>query len=305
MSDTTRPPTPTLEQWRSRGKMVEAGGHQVFVVDLPGPAQAETLVLLHGYPTASCDFHGVVDQLTTRYRVVVHDHLGFGLSDKPARYSYSLVDQAEVALCLWRKLGVTGGHILAHDYGTSVATELMARHVHGLLAHTFKPQSLTLCNGSVHIELAKLRLVQRALRVKHLGRWVAKLSNPPFFHGQIRRLGGTPQAISRSERELMWAAVTHAVGRARIPQISAYTRERERLWHRWIGALTQLEHLPVHILWGDRDPVAVPAIAKALARETPGAQLTWMEGLGHYPMVEDPMRFAHEVLAWLSARGRG
>lgn len=289
----------TLEAWRKRGDYFEVDGHRVFYVDIEGPPGAEPLVILHGFPTASCDFHRVVDLLAQHFRVVIHDHLGFGLSDKPQDYSYSLVDQAEVALCLWRALGLVGGHILAHDYGTSVANELMARHTRCLLAHTFVPQSLTLCNGSPHIELADLRLVQRALRTKYLGPVVAKLSNRAFFHRQIRQLGGTPEAISREERDLMWAAVTHGAGRATIAKVSRYTRERERMWHRWIGAMTRLNNVPVHILWGEGDPVAVPAIARALAAETPGAELTWLSGLGHYPMVEDPQRFAAEAIKWI------
>jgi pimeloyl-ACP methyl ester carboxylesterase len=66
-------------------------------------------------------------------RVIVHDHLGFGLSDKPAEYSYSLMEQAAYAVGVWRKLGIRRGHLLANDYGTSVATELLARHVRGML----------------------------------------------------------------------------------------------------------------------------------------------------------------------------
>ncbi len=287
-----------LENWRRRGDYCEVDGHRVFYVDLEGPPDADPLVILHGFPTASSDFHRVVDRLREQHRIIIHDHLGFGLSDKPANYSYSLVDQAEIALCLWRALGLVGGHILAHDYGTSVATELMARHTRCLLAHTFVPRSLTLTNGSVHIELADLRLVQRALRTKVLGPLVAKLSNEAFFHRQIRRLGATPTAINRAERELMWASVNHGQGRARIAQVSRYTLERSNLWHRWIGALTRLHNVPVHILWGDRDPVAVPKIARALHTEIPNAALTWMEGLGHYPMVEDPQQFAERVLAF-------
>ncbi len=56
--------------------------------------------------------------------------LGYGLSDKPDHgYSYSLIEQADVALHVWRALGVKGGHVLSHDMGTSVLTELVARQI--------------------------------------------------------------------------------------------------------------------------------------------------------------------------------
>jgi pimeloyl-ACP methyl ester carboxylesterase len=46
--------------------------------------------------------------------------------------------------------------------------------------------------------------------------------------------------------------------------------------------------------------VAVPAIAEALARETPGAELVWMDDLGHYPQLEDPARVVAELDRFLS-----
>jgi pimeloyl-ACP methyl ester carboxylesterase len=55
------------------------------------------------------------------------------------------------------------------------------------------------------------------------------------------------------------------------------------------------------VLWGRRDPVAVPAIAEALAGETPGARLVWMEDLGHYPQLEDPARVVEESIRFLGA----
>jgi pimeloyl-ACP methyl ester carboxylesterase len=73
-----------------------------------------------------------------------------------------------------------------------------------------------------------------------------------------------------------------------------------RFHARWVGALEALD-LPAHMLWGRRDPVAVPAIAEQLARETPGAKLTWLDDLGHYPMLEAPARWAGAALGFLDA----
>ena len=74
--------------------------------------------------------------------------------------------------------------------------------------------------------------------------------------------------------------------------------ERVRFRDRWIGALTRLD-VPTHVLWANRDPIAVPAIAEALAGEIPGARLAWLDGLGHYPMLEDAERWALAARAFL------
>ncbi|MCB9476816.1 MAG: alpha/beta hydrolase [Deltaproteobacteria bacterium] len=289
---------PTFDEWRARGRYAEINGRRVFVVEQgEGP---RALVLLHGYPSFSYDFHAAVPRFAEHFvpkhcRVIAHDHLGFGLSDKPSDYSYSLVDQADFALALWRKLGVKSAHILAHDYGTSVATEIVARAGFGIEPVTI--ESLTLCNGSVHIELADLRVIQRLLADPRTGPMVAKLTNRHIFHQQMRRLWADPAKASDAELGVLWEGLTRDDGRRNLPTISRYIHERRRLWHRWIGGLTRWDR-PTHILWAKRDPVAVPAIAEQLLREIPGAVPTWFDDLGHYPMLEDSARWSDAALAF-------
>jgi len=293
----------SLSAWADRGRWIDVGGREIFVVDL-GPAQAErTLVLLHGFPTSSHDFHEVIDRLAEHTRVVAHDHLGFGLSAKPHEYSYSLIEQAEQALGLWRKLGIQHAHLLAHDYGTSVATELLAR-IHIDLAGGFELDSLVLCNGSVHIELADLTLSQRVLEAPPaIAQLFARLSSRRFFDQRIQGLLGPDSELPESELRAMWEGIEHHEGRLLLPTISHYLDERRRYWHRWIGALERC-HVPTLVLWGRRDPVAVAAIAEQLAGEIPGAKLHWLERLGHFPMLEDPRGWSDPVIRWLDEQSQ-
>lgn len=293
-----RPAPPSLGGWRDQGRFLEVLGRAVFVVD-EGPRDAPPLLILHGFPTSSLDFRHVLAPLAARHRVIVHDHLGFGLSDKPLDYSYSLVEQAEVALAVWRALGVDHGHVLAHDYGTSVATELVARRERGGLPVAL--DALTLANGSVHLELAHLSLPQRLLRSRTLGPAFASLGSRTVFKLQLRRIFGRPDAVADAELDQAWEAIAWNDGKRRLAPISSYLDERMRFWNRWIGALTRLDR-PTHVLWGRRDPIAVPAIAEALAAEIPGAALTWLDELGHYPMLEDPRRWADAVLGFEPGR---
>ena len=100
--------------------------NSIFVIDTEKDSPKETLVILHGYPTSSFDYYKVLPELSKRYRVILHDHVGLGFSDKPIDYSYSLKDQATIALQLWKQLELKKVTLLAHDYGTSVATEILA-----------------------------------------------------------------------------------------------------------------------------------------------------------------------------------
>ena len=114
--------SPQIQEWYSRGSMVNILDKNMFVLTQGhshchfsslktilkclGDAQ-ETLILIHGFPTSSFDYFDVIDELSQSYKVVVFDHIGFGLSDKPPlNYTYSLVDQADQALALWKHLGI-------------------------------------------------------------------------------------------------------------------------------------------------------------------------------------------------------
>ncbi len=90
------------------------------------------------------------------------DFLGFGLSDKPRPHRYSLLEQADLVQNVVAQ-NVTGPVVvLAHDMGTSVTTELLARDLEGRLP--FELQRAVLSNGSVILERASLRPIQKVLR---------------------------------------------------------------------------------------------------------------------------------------------
>jgi pimeloyl-ACP methyl ester carboxylesterase len=289
----------SLARWRDSGRMLDVFGRRVFTLDA-GPPQAPALLVLHGFPTSSHDYEDVLPLLAERFRVVLFDFLGFGLSEKRPNDAFSLFEQAELAIDVWRQLGVERGHIVAHDYGTSVATELLARRERALCPIAF--DSVTLCNGSMHIELAHVSLAQKLLLHRLTGPVFSRLSTRRFFAGRMRGIFGRPDAVADDRLDAMWDGITNEDGHLRLPALSQYLRERWRFWQRWIGALTRLD-LPTHVVWGRRDPIAVVAIADALLAEIAGARATWLPELGHYPMLEDPKAWAEAVGGFVAELG--
>lgn len=292
-----------IETWRGRGRDLSFGDCRLFYVDtgcVDTDDDGEVLLVLHGFPTSSLDFHRVIDALAAHYRVIIHDHLGFGFSDKPADYSYSLLDQAEVAMALWSELDVRSGHLLAHDYGTSVATEVLARRERGGIPVDLK--SVTLANGSMLLELAHLRLSQRIAKSPVLGPIFGRLATRGYFKMVMRRLWGDRRLVDEEDLDAMWSGIREGHGYRRTTEISSYLDERVRFRDRWVGALRRLD-IPAHLYWGRRDPVAVPAIAEELARLMPSARLTWLDALGHYPMLEEPEMWSRGVLDFLAEIG--
>ncbi len=281
----------TSLEWKNKGEFLTINNRKIFVID-EGNSD-KTLVILHGYPTSSFDYYKALPYLTKQYRVIIHDHLGFGFSDKPLDYSYSLIEQADIALLLWEKLNLKNVTLLAHDYGTSVATEIIARNNQSQL--TINIEKLILCNGSMHIELAKLRTIQKLLKNKITGKWVAKLANQAIFNRNIQNIYFDSSKVSKEELDEMWFQINHNNGRNVIHLLSNYINERYFFWHRWIGALTQTK-IPTKIVWATHDPIAVKAIAEQLHKEIPNNKLLWLENTGHFPMLENPKEWSNLVL---------
>ena len=173
-----------------------------------------------------------------------------------------------------------------------IATRLVSLASLGLL--TFGLDTLTLMNGSVHIEMSQLTPSQRLL-LTPLGPLISRLGSERVFRLQMRRLFGRP--VSDGDLGDMWALMSRAGGRARLPQTISYIPERYRFRERWVGALERLD-IPVHLLWGVLDPVAILPIALKLEKGIRGAKLTRLEGIGHYPQVEAPVETARAAVAF-------
>ena len=290
---------PSVNEWQARGTYRDVLGHRLFVID-EGPRDAPVIAVLHGFPSASFDFWRVMPALAARYRVVIHDHVGFGFSAKPRDYSYSIVDQAAHALALWQALGIRELHLLAHDYGCSVATELFWRRANGGIPVVLR--SATLVNSGLYYHMAGLRVAQHLLRMPITRPLASRLGGKSMFKLNMRRLWGTPAADLDAELDVLWELASRDGGKLALGWLSHYLEERRYIHtERWNAGIRSFD-APAHVLWGDRDPVGIPAIAEKLAHELPQATLGWLPGVGHYPMIEAPERFAQAALAFIDTQ---
>lgn len=285
----------TSKNWEKLGKYTKVFNRTIFMIDSENQSDSkkETLVILHGYPTSSYDYHKVLPQLAKKYRVILHDHLGFGFSEKPLDFSYSLIEQADIALQLWKQLGLKKVVLLAHDYGTSVCTEIIARHNKQQI--NLQIDKLILSNGSIHIEFSKLRTIQKLLKNKYTGKWVAKLTNYPIFKKNMRNVYFDKTKVTDEELKEMWLQLEYNNGRNVIHLLTNYINERYYFWHRWVGALKETS-INTTIIWAENDPIAIPKIAELLHKEISDNKIFWMKNCGHFLMLEQPKEWSSLVL---------
>ncbi|MGH3531680.1 MAG: alpha/beta fold hydrolase [Mycobacterium sp.] len=288
--------SPTVRSWLDGGRWLPTDAGKVFVRS--GFGDGPTVLLLHGYPSSSFDFRAVLPHLAGRAWVTM-DFLGFGLSDKPRPHQYSLLEQADLVQTVVQEVAATTTGpvvMLAHDMGTSVTTELLARDLDGRLP--FELQRAVLSNGSVILERASLRPIQKVLRGP-LGPFAARLVNRRGFRRGFGRLFSPQHPLSAEEAEAQWELLSYNDGH-RIPHLLiSYLNERVRYAPRWHGAVRDWPK-PLGFVWGLEDPVATTNVLDGLRELRPGAKVVELRGVGHYPQVEDPDAFADAALGLLA-----
>jgi pimeloyl-ACP methyl ester carboxylesterase len=275
--------------WRDRGSSEDFRGNAIHTFRQQG--EGPLLLLLHGFPSSSYDWLPLLELLGPR-NVLAFDFLGFGLSDKPRDSDYSLFWQADLTEELVRRHGEGRPvFVVAHDMGTSVANELMAREIEGKLE--MEIAGILLFNGSMVLEAASPTPAQRALRSR-LGPLVARLSSERFFRHQFGSVFSAAHPLSEEEAADQWSLVCHNGGRTLGHRLVSYMDQRETYAERWHGAIRDWDGT-LSLAWGMLDPVATTAVLAALRELRPGVAVNELDELAHYPQIEDPRQIARAL----------
>lgn len=256
-------------------------GHSLFA--RTGGA-GDALLLIHGFPTSSRDWDRVWPSLAQQFELHAMDMLGFGQSDKPPDYAYSISASADQWQLLAEERGLSSARIVAHDYGNTVAQELLARQLEGRLP--FRIRSIAFLNGGLFPEATHPLLLQKAL-LGPLGPLVARLSSERSFVSSMRRICAQPP--DAAELHEHWALLERADGRRVLPKIIGYIRERARYRERWVGALQRAD-IQICLVDGIEDPISGATIVSRWRELLPAAPVFELDGVGHYPQWEAPAR---------------
>lgn len=258
-----------------------------------GPVDGSPVTLLHGFPTSSHDWVFVLPALTDAgHRVTTLDFLGFGASDKPRPYDYTLVEQADIVEAMWADLDIGTTALVAHDYGVSVAEELLARNAR-------RVTSMIWMNGGIYPDLHRPTAGQQALAGPD-GDTLAGLMNEELLGVALREVFGRP--VSNETMHELWQAIQLRDGMLVGPALLNYMAERRTNAERWVSALEGYDG-PQSFIWGPADPVSGGHVAERIAERLPRAALHVLDDpppVGHYPQLEAPEQVELLLLAALA-----
>jgi haloalkane dehalogenase len=257
-----------------------------------GPADAPPILMLHGNPTWSFYYRTLIPALSRDYRVVVPDHIGCGLSDKPQDHDYCLEEHIRNVERLVEALDLRQITLALHDWGGAIGMGYATRHPE-------RAARFVLFNTAAFYQpILPLRI--RACRL------------PLFGDLMVRGLNAfaalaLPMAVHHQDR------ITPAV---RAGYLAPYDNWQDRIAilrfvrdiplgrrHRSRATLDQIEanlylfsERPMLIVWGARDfCFTVRDFLTEWQARFPYAEIHVVEDAGHY-VVED----AHErIVPWM------
>jgi pimeloyl-ACP methyl ester carboxylesterase len=295
--------TSRADSWRARGSHFrwssvreDAPPVQVFHLELGDPG-APVLALVHGFPTSSIDWFEVAEQLSARFRVCMLDFPGYGFSDKPRGWGYSLQRDAELLdRYLDQFVGAESAVIVAHDRGDSIAL-IHAANAAGGLARV-APEHLVLCNANIFLPLSNLTDAQRIML--HNPELLERLTPELVAAGIGAATFTPPRRPEDPEVRALAATFAHDDGIAVLHETIQYLVERSVDEEGWLRSLAATA-VPTTVIWGVYDTVSPIRVATYVWHQhlmfKPGRNALYLiPGANHYLQNDRPDAFVQTVV---------
>lgn len=251
-------------------------GAQLHYID---EGQGEVILFVHGTPSWSFEFRNVIKYLSKKYRCIALDHIGFGLSDKPAGYDYSIQNHTATLLKLINHLQLNQFTMLVHDFGGIIglaAAEQIPEKISKLIILNTWCRSI-----QDEPEYKKMKGILGSPLMPFLYRYFnfsAKYILPAAF-GERSRL--TPEVHQQYLKPFGNA------GERNGTVAFAKSLLRDQDYYESIGKmLPVLKNKPVLIIWGMKDAFITEKHLLWMQEQFPIAEVVKYEDAGHFVLEE-------------------
>lgn len=261
-----------------------------------GPADAPAILLLHGFPSSSHQYRGLIDRLADKYHVIAPDLPGFGFSDAPppTAFDYTFDHLAEVIESFTDAIGLKRYALYIFDYGAPVGFRLAAarpERVTALISQNGNAYEEGLSEGWNPIQAywqdpsAENRAALQSFLTPETTRF-------QYTHGVSDPALVAPESYTLDQHFL------DRPGNSDIQldlfgdyknNVAAYPRFQDYL---------RTHQPPTLAVWGRNDPFFIPPGAEAFRRDNPRAEVHIIDA-GHFVLESNLDEVAELVRAFL------
>ena len=255
----------------------------------------QAVVMLHGNPTWSFYYRNIVLALRDKYRCVVPDHMGCGLSDKPQDYPYTLAQHIANLDSLLDRLELKEVTLVMHDWGGAIgmgAALRMPSRVKRLVVlntaaflSTRIPLRIEICKAPIFGEIAVRKLNGFARGALFMAVSHRERLTPPVKAGLLAPYDNYANRIATLEFVRDIPMTPRHPSWAKMQEIEA--------------GLEQFKDRPMLICWGMKDWCFNESFLKTWQEKFPNAEVMKLEDAGHYVLEDAHERIAPKILDFL------
>ena len=273
----------------------EVNGIEIFYREA-GPQDAPTLLLLHGFPSASHMFRDLMPRLAQKYHLVAPDFPGFGQSDMPARenFPYTFANLAEIIGKFTEVIGLRKFAIYIFDYGAPVGLRMALNHperITAIISQNGNAYEEGLSDGWNPIR-AYWNDPSQANRDALRGFLKPETTLFQYTHGVPDPRLVSPDGHSLDDFYLARPGAHELqldLFRDYATNVALYSKFQE---------FFRQNQPPFLATWGRNDPFFLPAGAEGYKRDIKSAQVRFFD-TGHFALETHSEEIASEILAFL------
>lgn len=269
------------DQWLDRSEYpftshyFSCNGYQLHYID---EGQGATILFIHGTPSWSFDFRKIIKVLSSSYRCIAIDHIGFGLSDKPEHYDYSTINHAETLEKFILENQLQNLTLVVHDFGGPIGLNFA-------IGHPEKVKNLIVLNSWLWSSKTDLDFIKfsRILKSPLLPFLYRHLNFSPRFI--LPKSFGDQKLSPKTLRQYTspFANKTQRNGALAFARSLLHDQDWfEELWNKRYS----ISNKPTLLIWGLKDPIIKPHYLDKFVAGFPEARVLKLPTCGHFPQEE-------------------
>jgi len=263
--------------------------HKLHYID---EGKGEILLFVHGTPSWSFDFRNIIKTLSSSYRCIAIDHIGFGLSDKPWDYDYSTIRHSENLKRFIESQNLNHITLVVHDFGGPIGLNFAIKYPD-------KIKNIVILNSWLWSaqndpDFIKMSRILKSPMLPFL--YLYFNFSPRFILPRSFGDKKISQAILK-QYTLPFATIKQRKG----PLAFARSLLNDQDWFQSLwGNRKPVIEKPVLLIWGMKDPVLKPTYLQKFISGFKNTQTLILDTCGHFPQEEESERVSQAILEFIS-----